>query len=136
MSIEKKDILALERIIRLSLIIGDDNVYIDRFKYLVGHMRIMRTDVYIEGKNEYVCYIPNGGKMTNWAFYLNETDNSIYINETFWRTYHSIFDRVNLDEIFIYFRILILSHFNLEKRFESPSMHISFRDTIISNIEI
>ncbi len=123
----------LERMIRLSLITGKDNMFIERFKELVKTMIVSQVNLYSTDGGEFVCYEPNGENLEKWAFYLNESDNVIYINESFWVKYNNGFDLVNLEEIYVYFRTLILAHFNLEKFFDNPRVHISMHDDVISS---
>ena len=123
----------LERNIRINLITDkDDDPYISQFKYLVRNMVISQTNIYNYDKTEYVCYESNGLDMHNWAFYLNQNDNTIWINDEFWKKYNSIFDLVNLEYTFIYFKILILAFFDLERKFDDPFLHISMKDEKIS----
>lgn len=130
------DTQMLERLIRLNLITGKSNAFIERFLELVRGMVVSQVNVYEADGAEFVCYEPNGENLDKWAFYLNESDNVIYINEAFWVKYHDSFNRVDLEEINIYFRILILAHFNLEKLFNEPRIHISMHDDKISSTPI
>ena len=81
------------RNIKLDLLMGNQNPIVDLFNKITDGIKIINTNVYCEDGLEFIYFVENSQKETEWIFYQDVKNEEFWCNYSrYWSLFESNFD--------------------------------------------